>query len=80
VEAYREWSEVWAGHRRVPRQVFDLGDKLVVDLDDSGRGAGSGVPVTLRFLEVVTLRNGRIALHEVFPDWEAGMRATGLRR
>ena len=63
---------MWADQRRVPREIFDLGDKLVVVLDDTGEGAGSGVAVQLRFTDVITVRNGRIQRHEAYPDWEAG--------
>lgn len=78
VEAYREWQEAWAEQRRVPREVYDLGDRLVVLLDDLGTGAGSGVSVTLRFTDVITLRDGRIDRHHTYADWQAGMRAAGL--
>jgi ketosteroid isomerase-like protein len=78
IQGYREWQDVWAEQRRVPREIVDLGERLVVVLDDTGEGAGSGVSVRLRFTDVITVRNGRIHRHEVYPDWEAGMRAAGL--
>ena len=78
VQGYREWQEVWAEQKRVPHEVIDLGDRIVVVIDDVGQGAGSGVTVNLRFTDVITLRGGRIYRHDVYPDWQAGMRAAGL--
>jgi ketosteroid isomerase-like protein len=78
VHAYAEWQDVWAEQKRVPREVFDLGERLVVVIEDTGRGAGSGVSVSRVFTDVITIRNGRIFRHEVFLDKEAGMRSAGL--
>ena len=42
VEFFREWLSAWGDYRMRPREVIDLGDRIVVFDEIVGRGAGSG--------------------------------------
>jgi hypothetical protein len=77
-DAYREWLEPWEGHRRVPREIIELGDKLVVLIEESGRGSGSGIEVGRRMADIYTIHRGLIVKQEIFPDWKSALNAVGL--
>lgn len=76
-DAYREWLTAWSEQRLIPRELIDAGDRIAVVVDEIATGAGSGIEVTLRRTEVVTVRDGRIDRHELFQDHEEGLRAIG---
>jgi len=77
-DAYREWLTAWDEQRIVPRELIDAGDKVAVITDEVATGAGSGIEMAMRRCEVVTMRDGRIDRHELFQDWEEGLRAAGV--
>jgi hypothetical protein len=77
-DAYREWLTAWSEQKLIPRELIDLGNKVVVVTDENATGAGSGISVTLRRSEVVSLRDGHIDRHELFQNWEEGLRAAGV--
>ena len=54
------------------------GDRILVTVDVVARGRGSGAEVTQRMFNVWTLRDGLIALNEVFLDRAAGVEASGI--
>jgi ketosteroid isomerase-like protein len=76
--AYSAWIDSWEDYRREPREVLDLGDRVLILLRESGRGKGSGVPVEARLAMLVTFRRGRVVRHEEFSDWRQALEAVGL--
>jgi ketosteroid isomerase-like protein len=76
--AYREWMNEWDGFRRVPRELIDLGDTIVLLFEETGRGRASGIEVSRRVGAVFTIRAGRTVRHEEYPDWESALAAVGL--
>lgn len=76
--AYREWMDEWEGLKRVPRELIDLGDTVVLLFEETGRGRASGIQVSQRVGAVFTIRAGRTVRHEEYPDWESALRAVGL--
>jgi ketosteroid isomerase-like protein len=76
--AYREWMNEWEGLKRVPREVIDLGDTVVLLFEETGRGPASGIRVSQRVGAVFTIRAGRTVRHEEYPDWESALAAVGL--
>jgi ketosteroid isomerase-like protein len=77
--AYSAWIDSWEDYRREPREVIDLGDRVLILLRESGRGRGSGVPVEARLAMLLTFRSGRVVRHQEFSDWEQALEAVGLR-
>jgi ketosteroid isomerase-like protein len=55
------WRSAWQDLRLEPQEVIDAGDRMVVRVRVTGRGRGSGLPATMTYFEVYTLREGRIA-------------------
>jgi ketosteroid isomerase-like protein len=76
--AYREWMNDWERFRRVPRELIDLGDTVVLLFEETGRGRASGIEVSQRVGAVFTIRGGRTIRHEEYPDWESALAAVGL--
>src|SRR5919108_2583589 len=77
--AYIAWIESWEDYRREPREVIDLGDRVLILLRESGRGKGSGVPVEAQLAMLITFRKGRVVRHQEFSDWGQALEAVGLR-
>jgi ketosteroid isomerase-like protein len=71
---WNDWDSAWAGHAQwEPKELIDLGDRLVMLAGMRGVGEASGIEVDLHVAVVWTLRNGRAIREEHFtgPDAEA---------
>jgi ketosteroid isomerase-like protein len=55
------------------------GDRVVVGVHSHGRGAGSGVPIDVRYALTFSLCGNRIARVEVSGDYAKALKAVGLR-
>jgi ketosteroid isomerase-like protein len=75
---FENWKAAWNDLRVEPRELIDAGDRLVVTVDITGTGKGSGIPAALRYYDVYTLRDGLISRHDMFPDRAAALTAAGL--
>jgi ketosteroid isomerase-like protein len=75
---FEEWQSVWEDLRVEPRELIDAGDRLIVTVEITGTGRGSGAPARLRYFDVYALRGGRISRHEMFADRAAALSATGV--
>ncbi len=89
-EVYRGRAEV----REWNEELFDLAESSHVQLDEvtdlsdgrvftavllTGRGKGSGLPLELRFWQVLSVAEGKIASRQVFMDRDEALEAAGLR-
>jgi ketosteroid isomerase-like protein len=54
-------------------------DQVVVDVRREARSARCPVPLTDRFAQVLTLRDGKIVRIEAYPTFDAALEAAGLR-
>jgi ketosteroid isomerase-like protein len=61
-----------------PKEVLDLGDRLLVTTQMSGHGTGSGVPVNQQLFQLFTIRRGLIVRQEDFSDRARALEAAGL--
>ncbi len=77
VEAKR-WEEIWSDYRFEVEDIIDSGDKVVLLYFQVGKAKGSGVEVEERAAWVYTLREGKIALVEMFQDRATALRAAGV--
>jgi ketosteroid isomerase-like protein len=74
-----EAAEVWGTETRFePTELIDLGDRVVVLARAPMRAQASGVPLTLEFAYVSTLRNGRVARQQEYHDHAEALEAVGL--
>jgi ketosteroid isomerase-like protein len=74
-----QWLEAWGEFRIEVLDVRAIDDEhVVVDVDQHGRGAGSGLEVTQRGLAyLVTVRDGAVARLFLYPDRAAALAAAG---
>lgn len=75
---FEEWQSAWEDLRVEPRELIDAGERLIVTVEITATGRGSGVPATLRYFDVYALRAGRISRHEMFADRVAALSAAGV--
>jgi ketosteroid isomerase-like protein len=75
-EQYRdEWEDLVAE----PLEAIDVpGDRFLGLIRQSGRGRQSGVPITIHFYALSTIRNGKLRKVEYFRHRADGLDAAGL--
>jgi ketosteroid isomerase-like protein len=76
--AYRTWMDSWEGYRRDPKEIVDLGDRVLVLVRESGRGKGSGAPTEAQIAMILTFRRGRVVKHQEFLGWDEALETVGL--
>ena len=84
-EAFRrflaELDQGWEGGARTSeiREIFPVGDRVVVRADWGGQGQASGIDLRSSLTAIHTVRDGRIAKIEFFLDHAQALKAAGLR-
>jgi ketosteroid isomerase-like protein len=73
------WRATWTKHSFSLEQAIDAGDRVVAVIQESGRGASSGAQVTIRYGQVITVRDGKIVETVVYRDPSEAFQAAGLR-
>ena len=73
------WRATWTEHSFSLEQAIDAGDRVVAVIQESGRGASSGAQVTIRYGQVITVRDGKIVETVVYRDPSEAFQAAGLR-
>lgn len=73
-----DWLRPWASYRTEVEQVIDCGDRVLLLSSDFGRRAASTQEVRLAATFVFTVRDGKIARWEGFPDRADALKAVGL--
>ena len=72
--------EVWGADVRIePKELIDLGDRMVVLADMPMRAQASGVPLGETYACVATLKNGRVIRQRGFLDHAEALKAVGLK-
>jgi len=80
VERYgREFWGTWSEYSAEPREFVEVGDHVVVEVHEHGKGKGSGVPFERTHFQVWTLRDGRLLRWRLFADKAEALEAVGLR-
>ena len=75
---FRRWFGTWDELSIDPDRFIDLGEQVVVLMRLSGRGKGSGVPVTLDAADVLTLKDGTVTRLVGYLDHREALEAVGL--
>ena len=75
------WADMRAhlsGFQIKPEEFIDAGEKIVVVVDASAAGTGSGAEVRDRWAQVWSFSEGLVAHVEPFPSREEALEAAGL--
>jgi ketosteroid isomerase-like protein len=80
---YRSYIEatedVWGQEVRLfPREIIDLGDRIVILADMPMRAQGSGISLTETYACVSTLRDGRVIRQDDYLTHDEALREVGL--
>ena len=79
VERYcREYWGTWTEYAANPQEFIDAGDHVVVEVQERGKGKGSGVPFETTHTQVWTLRDGRLVRWLLFANRAEALDAVGL--
>jgi ketosteroid isomerase-like protein len=76
--ALDSWFEVWDWMRVEIVDLVDLGDRVLVTLDQRAKGKGSEVEVEIRSFNVYSFRDGKVIRMELFTEREPALAAAGL--
>ena len=75
---WRQLLEAFDDVRLDPKEILDLGDRVLVTTQMSGHGTGSGVSINQQLFQLMTLRRGVIARQVDFQDRAQALEAAGL--
>ncbi len=79
LRAYLEsWRSALSGLHVDFEQVTDLGDTLLLEINQAGYGAASGIDVEQRFTWVMTFKDGRCVRWHIYADHAEALEAVGL--
>ena len=72
-------SEVWGSDLRLELvELIDVGDHLVALANLHARAQASGVPLSRRYAQVITLKDGLVIRQQEYPDHAQALAAVGL--
>jgi ketosteroid isomerase-like protein len=72
-------TEVWGADVRIePKELIDLGDRVVVLADMPMRAQASGIPLGETYACVATLKDGRVIRQRDYLDHDEALKAVGL--
>jgi ketosteroid isomerase-like protein len=77
-EGLRTWTGTWEGFRMELQELIDAGDQVVGVEHQSGRGRGSGLPLSQLYFSVFTLDGGKVTRIVWFPSRAQALAAAGL--
>jgi ketosteroid isomerase-like protein len=78
LEAFGFWPEQWDDFGIDVLRSRDLGDRVLVETMQRGRGKQSGVEVEMHFSFVFTVRAGKITEWQIFTRGTEALKAVGL--
>jgi ketosteroid isomerase-like protein len=78
LQMWQRWMEAFEDIRFEPEEMLDLGDKILVTVEQKGHGSGSGVAVSQTVFQLFTFRRGLVIRQEDFLDRSQALAAAGL--
>ena len=72
-----EWLGAWDDWREEINAIRDLGDRVIVDSTQRGRGKGSGIEIETRYATLYELRDGEITRMTLYFDVDEALEAAG---
>jgi ketosteroid isomerase-like protein len=77
-EFFRQWFGAWDRLTIEPERFIDAGDRVLVELRISGIGKGSRVEVSMRLVDVMTVRDGKVVKQVGYANADEGFEAAGF--
>lgn len=72
-------SDVWGSDLRMePVELIDVGDRIVALANLHARGQASGVPLSRKYAQVITLKDGLVIRQQEYPNHAQALEAAGL--
>ena len=79
LDLWRDWDSAWAGHAQwEPRELIDLGDRLLTLARMRGTGEASGIGVDRELALLMTLQDGLVSREQHYFDPAVALEAAGL--
>jgi ketosteroid isomerase-like protein len=78
VEFLSRLSDAWKEFRWEPTEYRDAGDQVVVYIQMTARGRGSGIEVQHEMTHLCDIRDRKLVRHETFFDRAEALEAAGL--
>ena len=75
---FRQWFGTWDRLEVTPERFIDAGDHVVVMLRIAGVGKGSGVEISMRSADVITVRAGKVIRHVGYLDRSGALQDVGV--
>jgi len=80
IEFAEQYRSAWDHLAHEPLELIEVSDdRVLVSIRQSGRGRESGVPIVIHFLELFTIRHGKLRKVEYFRHRADALEAAGLR-
>ena len=79
-ENWRRLDEAFDSLRIDPEELIDTGDRIISLVRASAHGAGSGVPVSVTYFQVISFRDGLVIRQEDIEDRAEAFKAAGLSK
>ena len=73
-----DWLEPWATYRSTIDELIDAGERVVLLLRDYGRREGTDKEVEIIAASICTIREGKLARWEDYPDRAVALEVAGL--
>jgi ketosteroid isomerase-like protein len=73
-----DWATIFPDYRADLDRIIDNGDDVVVFATQRGHGTGSGVGAELSYVQIMTVRNGKVVRVRTYSDDAAALEAVGL--
>jgi ketosteroid isomerase-like protein len=78
LEMAADWVEGFDDFTMSGEEFIDAGEHVVVRIRQEGRGASTGVPVSVTFWFVYSLTESKVIRFEMFQDRDKALEAAGL--
>jgi ketosteroid isomerase-like protein len=75
LQMWQSWIDAFPDIHYDPREQIDFGDRVLVTVEQSGHGSGSGIAISQTLFQLYTFEDGMVVRQEDFLDREEALRA-----
>jgi ketosteroid isomerase-like protein len=73
-----DWADAWDDWELEPEEYIDVGERVVVIVNQRGRSKATGIPVDMRFAQVWSFRDGQAVKMQMYSSVDEALEAAGL--
>ena len=73
-----EWADAWDDWEMEVEDYVDVGERVVVIVNQRGRSKATGIPVDMRFAQVWSFRDGQAIRMQMYSSVDDALEAAGL--